>query len=129
MEDPFDAVIGIKSKFAILIFSLSSILTSTLVGHYTNGIADLTNPSSSTLFVWEFVRHGARAPVISNSESAFTVGVEQLTPQGMRRRYLLGRYQALLHQRFGGYDMNTTNFLKTNYRDVRVQSTNFYRTL
>jgi hypothetical protein len=76
MEDPFDAVIGIKSKFAIVIFSLSSILTCTMVGHYLNGTAALSNPSSSTVFVWEFVRHGARAPLISNDESAFTVGSE-----------------------------------------------------
>jgi hypothetical protein len=80
MEDPFDTVIGIKTKFAIVIFSLTSILTCTLAGHYTNGIAALTTPSSSTLFVWEFARHGARAPMISNDESDFSVGVEQLTP-------------------------------------------------
>ena len=46
MEDHFDSVIGIKTKFAIVVFSLSSILISTLVGHYTIGIAALTNPSS-----------------------------------------------------------------------------------
>lgn len=66
MADPFETVIGIKSKFAIVIFSLSSILTSTLVGHYNIGMLALTNPSSSTLFVWEFVRHGARAPLVDN---------------------------------------------------------------
>lgn len=76
MEDPFDTVIGIKTKFAIVIFSLSSILTSTMVGHYNIGIAALSYPGSSTIFVWEFVRHGARAPVISNDESNFSVGVE-----------------------------------------------------
>jgi hypothetical protein len=129
MEDPFETVIGMKSKFAIVIFSLSSILTCTLAGNYTIGMSALTNPSSSTLFVWEFVRHGARAPVIENDESDFSVGVEQLTPQGMRQRYLLGKYQALLNQRFGGYDLNTTNLLKTNYRDMRIQSTDFYRTI
>jgi hypothetical protein len=129
MEDPFDTVIGIKSKFAIIIFSLSSILTSTLVGHYTIGIASLTNPSSNTLFVWEFARHGARAPVITNSESDFSVGLEQLTPSGMRQRYLLGRYQALMHHRFGGFNLNTTNLPKSNYRDIRVQSTDLYRTI
>ena len=69
MADPFEQVLGIKSKFAIVIFSLSSILTSTLVGHYTNGMLALSHPSSSTLFVWEFVRHGARAPVLENSEN------------------------------------------------------------
>jgi predicted MPP superfamily phosphohydrolase len=31
MADPFDSVLGIKSKFAIAVFSLSSILTSSFI--------------------------------------------------------------------------------------------------
>ena len=41
-------------------------------------------------FVFELTRHGARAPM--NGHDGFKVGVEQLTAQGMRQRYLLGAY-------------------------------------
>ena len=43
-------------------------------------------------YVFELVRHGARAPLLSAND--FPVGAEMLTPQGMRQRYLLGRYNA-----------------------------------
>jgi len=41
-------------------------------------------------FVFELTRHGARAPM--GVSEGFSVGAEQLTPQGMRQRYLLGAY-------------------------------------
>ena len=43
-------------------------------------------------FVFELTRHGARAPM--GVSEGFSVGAEQLTPQGMRQRYLLGAYNA-----------------------------------
>jgi hypothetical protein len=52
--DPFEEVLGVKTKIAIIILSMGSILTCTLVGNYEIGIQALTHPSSSTLFVWEF---------------------------------------------------------------------------
>ena len=41
-------------------------------------------------FYFELVRHGARAPLIGKGLPGTSIG--QLTPQGMRARYLLGRY-------------------------------------
>lgn len=55
--------------------------------------------------------------------------MEMLTPMGMRQRYLLGKYQSMVHHRFGGYDINTTNLPKSNYKDLTVQSTDLYRTI
>ena len=42
------------------------------------------------LFAFEFVRHGARAPLAYADD--FPVATEMLTTQGMRQRYLLGKY-------------------------------------
>ena len=44
---------------------------------------------SQLLYVFEFARHGARAPM---SAGQFPVSNEMLTPMGMRQRYLLGKY-------------------------------------
>jgi hypothetical protein len=41
-------------------------------------------------FVFELVRHGARGPFVQYEP--FTQGLGQLTAQGERQRYLLGRY-------------------------------------
>jgi len=43
-------------------------------------------------FAFEMVRHGARAPLNPDYVANFTVAEGMLTPQGMRQRYLLGRY-------------------------------------
>ena len=43
-------------------------------------------------FAFEMVRHGARAPLNDAFTTNFTVSTGMLTPQGMRQRYLLGRY-------------------------------------
>ena len=91
-DDPFDALIGFKGKLFIIFASVTSIMSSLIAGKYQNDLQDLTVPPSNTVFVWEFVRHGARAPMAVNDYSDFPVPVENLTPQGMRQRYLLGRY-------------------------------------
>ena len=46
----------------------------------------------SMAFAFEMVRHGARAPLNDAYTTNFTVSTGMLTPQGMRQRYLLGRY-------------------------------------
>jgi hypothetical protein len=43
-------------------------------------------------FVYELVRHGARAPVGQEPPGYFHVGNSMLTESGMRQRLLLGRY-------------------------------------
>ena len=54
--------------------------------------SDVVNPDEKLIFAFELVRHGARAPIVNRSLANFTVGEGQLTPSGMRQRYLLGRY-------------------------------------
>jgi len=49
------------------------------------------NPDEKIAFVFELVRHGARAPIEDRALDKFTVEEGLLTPQGMRQRYLLGR--------------------------------------
>jgi len=43
-------------------------------------------------FVYELVRHGARAPLIDEPEGFFHVKAGILTESGMRERFLLGTY-------------------------------------
>jgi hypothetical protein len=51
----------------------------------------MTTHDEELLYVFEIVRHGARAPMLSGMKG-FGVINGMLTPQGMRQRYLLGRY-------------------------------------
>ena len=51
---------------------------------------ELEDQGDKLHFVFELTRHGARAPMLGHD--GFKVGVEQLTAQGMRQRYLLGAY-------------------------------------
>ena len=53
-------------------------------------LAKPENNGDNLHFVFELTRHGARAPM--GVSEGFSVGMEQLTPQGMRQRYLLGAY-------------------------------------
>ena len=62
--------------------ALMAILTSTATARIDKG--DNIN------FVFELTRHGARAPTASAEN--YSVGEGMLTPQGMRQRYLLGKY-------------------------------------
>lgn len=55
-------------------------------------ISQVKNPDEQLIFVFELVRHGARAPIVDLELDKFPVGEGQLTPEGMRQRYLLGRY-------------------------------------
>ena len=43
-------------------------------------------------FVYEIVRHGARAPLLEEPEGFFKVKMGQLTASGMRQRLLLGKH-------------------------------------
>lgn len=47
---------------------------------------------SSLEYVFEIVRHGARAPYFDDLKRFHKESREMLTPQGMRQRYLLGIY-------------------------------------
>jgi hypothetical protein len=68
--------------------------------------------------VQEIVRHGARAP--SSSNVGFSVYGGELTPQGMRQRYLLGQ---LNRQRYiDEYELLSTK------EEIFVQTTSYDRT-
>ena len=43
-------------------------------------------------FVFELVRHGARAPIENRGIDQYKVWEEELTAEGRRERYLLGRF-------------------------------------
>jgi len=52
----------------------------------------LTQAQETLAFVYELVRHGARAPIVAEPEAYFNVKMGLLTETGMRQRYMLGRY-------------------------------------
>ena len=54
----------------------------------------LTQAQDKLGFVYELVRHGARAPIVPEPEGYFNVKVGLLTETGMRQRYMLGRYNS-----------------------------------
>ena len=75
-----------KFVYTFIFFILATIQASDL-GHYP------------LKYVFEIVRHGARAPILDDTVrfgTDFMPG--ELTPTGMRQRFLLGRYNA---QRYG----------------------------
>ena len=75
-------------------------------------------------FVFELVRHGARAPIENRDLDKFTVGEGILTPEGMRERYLLGRYNR--HRYVDQYAFISDEFMPG---EVYMQSTNVNRTM
>ena len=83
-----------------------------------------SNPDEQLIFAFELVRHGARAPFDDRVIDDFTVGKSMLTPEGMRQRYLLGKYSK---QRY----TETYKLLSEEYvpSEIFVQSTNVNRTM
>ena len=68
-----------------------------------------TNSSEDTLqFVFEIARHGARAPTFHEFLDGFS-GNGLLTPQGMRQRYLLGRFARDRYTK--QYDLFSPNYI------------------
>jgi hypothetical protein len=68
--------------------------------------------------------------LLENESSDFSVPVENLTPQGMRQRYLLGRYlNERVNRPFGYNHTEYADFVENKYTDVYVQSTGYARTI
>lgn len=84
----------------------------------------LTQAQETLAFVYELVRHGARAPIVPEPEGYFNVKMGLLTETGMRQRYMLGRYN---RQRY----IERENLLDENLNpsQIYVQSTGVDRTL
>lgn len=85
-----------------------------------------------TLFTFEVARHGARAPLVSELNGVrvidgFSVTEGMLTPQGVRQRYLLGRYNREFQNR------DTRNYClcgtSQEKQGIYVESSDWYRTL
>jgi len=75
-------------------------------------------------FAFELVRHGARAPLNEVYTTNFTVSTGMLTPQGMRQRYLLGRYA---RERYTEkYQLLDPDYVEGQ---IYIQSTNVNRTI
>ena len=58
----------------------------------TSTTIKLTQAQDTLAFVYELVRHGARAPIVPEPAGYFNVKMGLLTETGMRQRYMLGRY-------------------------------------
>ena len=74
---------------------LNMVVLATLVLATVNaftGKALATEKDEKMGFVFELVRHGARAPIEDRGLDQYPVSAEQLTPEGMRHRFLLGRF-------------------------------------
>lgn len=62
--------------------TLVLLLASSLV--INSALAAVDPPSDKLAFVYEMVRHGARAPLLDEPEGYFDVGAGILTSMGMR---------------------------------------------
>ena len=79
----------------------------------SNDIETVRNPDQELIFAFELVRHGARSPFEDIAMDKFPVGVGELTPEGMRQRYLLGRRN---RERY----TETFNLIPTEYDPKQV---------
>jgi hypothetical protein len=59
---------------------------------FLSGVILLIKGEDKICFVYEIVRHGARAPISEDFNNQFHVKGSMLTQSGMRERYFLGRY-------------------------------------
>jgi hypothetical protein len=84
----------------------------------------LTQANSKLGFVYELVRHGARAPIISEPDGFFTVKSGHLSEIGMRQRFMLGRFNRERYIEHSGLIDS-----EYNPRQVYIQSTGVDRTL
>ena len=62
----------------------------------------LTQAQEKLGFVYELVRHGARAPIDAEPEGTFKVKMGLLTEIGMRQRLMLGRFNRQRYIERGG---------------------------
>ena len=74
--------------------------------------------SQELIYSFELVRHGARAPMIGPGFPNTPKG--QLTPMGMRQRYLLGKYNREMRV-FGNYSEQLSQ--------INMSSDWYYRTI
>ncbi|CDW80941.1 histidine acid phosphatase family protein [Stylonychia lemnae] len=90
-----------------------------LAGTITNVLSD-----DQLGFVFELVRHGARAPLRSSDPWIFQVPVGYLTHSGMRQKLLLGKYNRLRY-------IDQLQFIDETYNpnQIFVESTDVHRTL
>ena len=67
------------------------------------------------IFAFEINRHGARAPVQHSklASDGFKQQTSQLTAQGMRQRYLLGKYN---YEKYA----NKLNLLSKKYKEGEI---------
>ena len=126
--DPFQvSYFGPFGKAFLIFLCLGCMAGVSYLGYLDNQEFIEQNAVSETLFAFEIVRHGARAPL--TNANGFKVAKEMLTPMGMRQRYLLGKYMSLksINSYYGFVDKEQE--LKGYFDGVYVYSTNYYRTI
>jgi len=88
-------------------------------------IAILSQSQNKLVYVFEVVRHGARAPY-APGDFGFKIHRGMLTAQGMRQRYLLGKYRYLQYNAQLDFD----SILKAPVvKNLDEHSTDVYRTI
>ena len=68
--------------------------------------------------------NGANAAERYQMDNWYNVPMGQLTPQGMRQKYLLGKYNRWKSDHPYGYNNTWTDWTGTAYKDLNVVSTN-----
>ena len=102
------------------------IICGLLGGLHNSAKAAPANPDEKLLFVFELVRHGARGPFDDHKLDEFPVAEGQLTPEGMRQRYLLGAHNRKRYTE--EYPLLSADG-EYNPHEFYIQSTNVNRTI
>ena len=94
-----------------------------IVGYAEQGKPTIDQPNSNTIYTFEIAMNGANAAERYQMYNDFNVPMGQLTPQGMRQKYLLGKYNRYKSDSAYGYNSTYNDWSGSAYRDMKVTST------
>ena len=121
--DPFATAIGFKSKLGIVLGSWIAIAVCGFTGYAMQGQDTLDGPSSNTIYTFQLSMNGHNAATIEQEMNNYAVPLGHLTPQGIRQKYLLGKYNRFKADQVFGYDRTITDWAGSKYEDLYVRST------
>ena len=81
-----------KQNIKMTLLVMTMLMAQHLKASVLPDVNTLKDDNEQLIFAFELVRHGARTPLEDRDLDKFKVEEGMLTAEGMRQRYLLGRY-------------------------------------
>ena len=82
----------LRHNIKVTILAMTMFMVQQIHASVLPDVKTLKDDNEQLIFAFELVRHGARAPNEHRGLDKFKVEEGMLTAEGMRQRYLLGRY-------------------------------------